>query len=143
MDAKRRKPAKGEVAPEAGVTFEIRDGFAVAKLSGSLAGAECAPLLDGIAERAEKAPLPGGADNGVVPTAGVILDLTDVSYVGSFVLRKFLRLGETCRKLGRPMAIVSATEPVFRVIELLSLTAALGYYRTVEEAMSALGGQGG
>jgi anti-anti-sigma factor len=123
--------ARDRAAVDANVSFGERDGILVVRLSGSLAGEESAPLLDRVAARIDEAP------------GGVVLDLSGISYVGSFVIGRLLRLGHNCREAGRAMAVASAKDAVRRVVELLGLAAALGYYATTREAVAAVRAEGG
>lgn len=117
------------MADEARVAFERLDEFLLARLSGDLSDKECAPLMARITERLHDAP------------RGVIMDLTDVSCIGSFFLGKLVRLGQVCRERGRRISIVAGEGRILRVVELLGLTATLEHHRTVEEAVLAIGGE--
>jgi anti-anti-sigma factor len=117
------------MADEGRVAFERLDEHLLAKLSGDLSDVDCAALMDRITERLPEAP------------TGVIVDLTDVSRVGSIVLGKLVRLGQVCRDGGRRISIVAGEGKVLRVVELLGLTSTLERHATVAEAILAAGAE--
>jgi len=117
------------MADEGRVAFERLDEHLLARLSGDLSDVDCAALMDRITERLPEAP------------TGVIVDLTDVSRVGSIVLGKLVRLGQVCRDGGRRISIVAGEGKVLRVVELLGLTSTLERHATVAEAILATGAE--
>ncbi len=115
------------MADEGRVAFERLDEHLLARLSGDLSGVDCAAIMDRITKRLPDA------------STGVIVDLTNVSRIGSIVLGKLVRLGQVCRESQRRISIVAGEGKVLRVVEILGLTSTLERHATVEEAILATG----
>jgi anti-anti-sigma factor len=66
---------------------------------------------------------------------GVVLDMTEVTFVDSSVLRELLRAEATMRSEGVPLVIAALRPPVARLLELTCTTGLLTIAPTVAEAL--------
>ncbi|RSM88589.1 anti-anti-sigma factor [Kibdelosporangium aridum] len=66
----------------------------------------------------------------------VILDLGDVTFLGSMGLRTLIQAHNDAEAAGRELRVVEGSTAVHRVIKVTGLTQILALYPTVEEALS-------
>ncbi|SMC66998.1 STAS domain-containing protein [Kibdelosporangium aridum] len=66
----------------------------------------------------------------------VILDLGDVTFLGSMGLRTLIQAHNDAEAAGRELRVVQGSTAVHRVIKVTGLTQILALYPTVEEARS-------
>lgn len=69
--------------------------------------------------------------------AGLVLDLSDVSFLDSAGVRLLFSLHSALTEQGRPMAlVVPATSPVGRVLEIVDIRRVVWVAPTIDEAFS-------
>ena len=74
------------------------------------------------------------------PPAGIVIDLTKVSYVGSVFVSFLLRCHMLAKKHGSEIVLAGASEPARELLHLLDLETIWAIYKTRQEAIDALGG---
>lgn len=113
-----------------GITVSYQGSWLVAKLTGELDVATV-PAVRAKLEQALVDKIP----------AGLILDLTDVTFMDSsglgFLLGRYQRLAES----GGAIMIAGAQGQVRRVFELSGLTKIIPQVQTLAEALKAVGGE--
>ena len=74
------------------------------------------------------------------PPAGIIIDLSQVSYFGSVFLSFLLRCHMLAKKQGSEIVLAGASEPARELLHLLDLETLWALYVTRQEAIEALSG---
>lgn len=72
------------------------------------------------------------------PSAAVVIDLSDVSYVDSGGIGALVGLYTTARAGGGQLRLAGANSKVKNVLEITKLTGILGMFATVDHATAAL-----
>ena len=74
------------------------------------------------------------------PPAGIVIDLSQVNYVGSVFVSFLLRCHMLAKKQGSEIVLAGASEPARELLHLLDLETIWAIYKTRQEAINALGG---
>jgi anti-sigma B factor antagonist len=74
------------------------------------------------------------------PPAGIVIDLSNVNYVGSVFVSFLLRCHMLAKKQGSEIVLAGASEPARELLHLLDLETIWAIYKTRQEAINALGG---
>jgi anti-anti-sigma factor len=74
------------------------------------------------------------------PPAGIVIDLSQVNYVGSVFVSFLLRCHSLAKKQGSEIVLAGASEPARELLHLLDLETIWAIYNTRQEAIEALGG---
>ena len=74
------------------------------------------------------------------PPAGIVIDLSKVSYFGSVFLSFLLRCHTQAKKHGSEIVLAGASERTRELLHLTSLDTLWAIYNTRAEALEALGG---
>lgn len=74
------------------------------------------------------------------PPAGIVIDLSQVNYVGSVFVSFLLRCHMLAKKQGSEIVLAGASEPARELLHLLDLETIWAIYATRQEALEALGG---
>ena len=74
------------------------------------------------------------------PPAGIVIDLTKVSYFGSVFLSFLLRCHTLAKKHGSEIVLAGTSERTRELLHLLDLETIWAIYKTRQEAIDALGG---
>jgi anti-anti-sigma factor len=74
------------------------------------------------------------------PPAGIVVDLSQVNYVGSVFVSFLLRCHMLAKKQGSEIVLAGASEPARELLHLLDLETIWAIYRTRTEAIEALSG---
>jgi anti-anti-sigma factor len=74
------------------------------------------------------------------PPAGIVVDLSKVSYFGSVFLSFLLRCHTLAKKHGSEIVLAGASERTRELLHLTSLDTLWAIYNTRAEALDALGG---
>ena len=74
------------------------------------------------------------------PPAGIVVDLSQVTYFGSVFVSFLLRCHSQARKHGSEIVLAGASEPARELLKLLDLETLWAIYDTRQEAMEALSG---
>jgi anti-sigma B factor antagonist len=74
------------------------------------------------------------------PPAGIVVDLSNVNYVGSVFVSFLLRCHMLAKKQGSEIVLAGASEPARELLHLLDLETIWAIYATRQEAINALGG---
>jgi anti-anti-sigma factor len=74
------------------------------------------------------------------PPAGIVIDLSKVSYFGSVFLSFLLRCHTLAKKHGSEIVLAGASERTRELLHLTSLDTLWALYATRTEALDALGG---
>ena len=74
------------------------------------------------------------------PPAGIVIDLSKVSYFGSVFLSFLLRCHTLAKKHGSEIVLAGASERTRELLHLTSLDTLWALYNTRAEALEALGG---
>jgi anti-anti-sigma factor len=74
------------------------------------------------------------------PPAGIVIDLSKVSYFGSVFLSFLLRCHTLAKKHGSEIVLAGASERTRELLHLTSLDTLWALYATRAEALDALGG---
>jgi anti-sigma B factor antagonist len=74
------------------------------------------------------------------PPAGIVIDLSQVHYVGSVFVSFLLRCHMLAKKHGSEIVLAGASEPARELLHLLDLETLWAIYKTRKEALEALGG---
>jgi anti-anti-sigma factor len=74
------------------------------------------------------------------PPAGIVIDLTKVSYVGSVFVSFLLRCHMLAKKHGSEIVLAGASEHARELFRLLDLETLWAIYDTRQDAIDALGG---
>ena len=74
------------------------------------------------------------------PPAGIVVDLSQVTYFGSVFVSFLLRCHSQARKHGSEIVLAGASEPARELLKLLDLETLWAIYDTRKEAIEALGG---
>jgi len=74
------------------------------------------------------------------PPAGIVVDLSQVNYVGSVFVSFLLRCHMLAKKQGSEIVLAGASEPARELLHLLDLETIWAIYNTRAEAVDALGG---
>jgi anti-sigma B factor antagonist len=98
------------------VTRESVDEAVVVHVAGELDQATADELSDCL----------GGAVRAVNPSAPVVVDLTEVSFLGACGIGVLLDHRDLCLSRGSTLVVVASTPSVLRPLEVLELTGVLG-----------------
>jgi anti-sigma B factor antagonist len=74
------------------------------------------------------------------PPAGIVVDLSQVTYFGSVFVSFLLRCHSQARKHGSEIVLAGASEPAKELLKLLDLETLWAIYDTRKEAIAALSG---
>ena len=74
------------------------------------------------------------------PPAGIVVDLSQVTYFGSVFVSFLLRCHSQARKHGSEIVLAGASEPARELLKLLDLETLWALYDTRQQAIDALGG---
>jgi anti-sigma B factor antagonist len=74
------------------------------------------------------------------PPAGIVIDLSQVNYVGSVFVSFLLRCHMLGKKHGSEIVLAGASEPARELLHLLDLETLWALYDTRKEAIEALSG---
>lgn len=74
------------------------------------------------------------------PPAGLVIDLSQVSYFGSVFISFLLRCHMMVKKHGSEVVLAGASDRVRELLHLTALDTLWALYNTREEALQALGG---
>lgn len=74
------------------------------------------------------------------PPAGIVIDLSQVNYVGSVFVSFLLRCHMLAKKQGSEIVLAGASEPARELLHLLDLETLWALYDTRQEAIDALSG---
>ena len=74
------------------------------------------------------------------PPAGIVVDLSQVNYVGSVFVSFLLRCHMLAKKQGSEIVLAGASEPARELLHLLDLETVWALYPTRKEAVEALSG---
>jgi anti-anti-sigma factor len=74
------------------------------------------------------------------PPAGIVIDLSKVSYFGSVFLSFLLRCHTLAKKHGSEIVLAGSSERTRELLHLTSLDTLWALYGTRDEALAALGG---
>src|SRR5438874_7628376 len=74
------------------------------------------------------------------PPGGIVIDLSQVNYVGSVFVSFLLRCHMLAKKQGSEIVLSGASEPARELLHLLDLETVWALYKTQQEALEALGG---
>jgi anti-sigma B factor antagonist len=74
------------------------------------------------------------------PPAGIVVDLSQVNYVGSVFVSFLLRCHMLAKKQGSEIVLSGAPEPARELLHLLDLETVWALYPTRKEAIEALSG---
>jgi anti-sigma B factor antagonist len=74
------------------------------------------------------------------PPAGIVVDLSQVNYVGSVFVSFLLRCHMLAKKQGSEIVLAGASEPARELLHLLDLETVWALYPTRKEAIEALSG---
>ena len=74
------------------------------------------------------------------PPAGIVIDLSQVNYVGSVFVSFLLRCHMLAKKQGSEIVLSGASEPARELLHLLDLETVWALYPTRKEAVEALSG---
>jgi anti-anti-sigma factor len=74
------------------------------------------------------------------PPAGIVVDLSQVNYVGSVFVSFLLRCHMLAKKQGSEIVLAGASEPARELLHLLDLETLWAIYPTRKEAVEALSG---
>jgi anti-sigma B factor antagonist len=74
------------------------------------------------------------------PPAGIVIDLSQVNYVGSVFVSFLLRCHMLAKKQGSEIVLAGASEPARELLHLLDLETIWAIYPTRKEAIEALSG---
>jgi anti-anti-sigma factor len=74
------------------------------------------------------------------PPAGIVVDLSQVNYVGSVFVSFLLRCHMLAKKQGSEIVLAGASDPARELLHLLDLETVWAIYKTRQEAIEALGG---
>jgi anti-sigma B factor antagonist len=74
------------------------------------------------------------------PPAGIVIDLSQVNYVGSVFVSFLLRCHMLAKKQGSEIVLAGASDPARELLHLLDLETVWAIYKTRREAIEALGG---
>jgi anti-sigma B factor antagonist len=74
------------------------------------------------------------------PPAGIVVDLSQVNYVGSVFVSFLLRCHMLAKKQGSEIVLSGASEPARELLHLLDLETVWALYPTRKEAIEALSG---
>ena len=124
-----RVDAHGIRPPDA-YAVELRqagDGVALVVLEGELDLAAVPELRERLAEAGAAGP------------RGVVLDMTEVTFVDSSALRELLRAHSAVRDAGAELVLAGVGPAVARLFELTRTTGLLALTPTVEQALKRLG----
>jgi anti-anti-sigma factor len=109
------------------VAFEELEGVFVARLKGEIDMTNAEELTRMIGRSVSNAAL------------GMVLDLSEVTYLDSAGIRMLFELGSRLRQRGQRMSLAIADETaVRRVLQLTNVGAMIPVYRTVEQARSGV-----
>jgi stage II sporulation protein AA (anti-sigma F factor antagonist) len=107
------------------VTFEERDGVFIGRLQGEIDMSNAESLTRTIGRSVSKA------------AAGMVLDLSDVTYLDSAGIRLLFELGRRFRQRGQRITLVLPDgAPIRRVLQLTDVTTMIAVCGTVEQAWS-------
>jgi anti-sigma B factor antagonist len=115
-----------------GVEFSERERVLIATLEGEVDGSNASELRLAISDR-----LPSSA-------AGLVLDIADVRYLDSSGIHLLFDLGR--RLAARRQAlrlVIRADSPTRRVLDLCDIDSVAPMDPTLEDALTAIGGDGG
>jgi anti-sigma B factor antagonist len=73
------------------------------------------------------------------PPAGIVVDLSQVHYVGSVFISFLLRCHMLAKRQGSELVLAGASEPARELLHLLDLQTIWAIYPTRQEALAALG----
>jgi anti-anti-sigma factor len=73
------------------------------------------------------------------PPAGIVVDLSKVTYFGSVFVSFLLRCHSQARKHGSEIVLAGASEPARELLKLLDLETLWAIYDTRQQAIDALG----
>jgi anti-anti-sigma factor len=74
------------------------------------------------------------------PPAGIVIDLSNVNYVGSVFVSFLLRCHMLAKRQGSEIVLAGASDPARELLHLLDLETIWAIYKTRQEAIDALGG---
>ena len=74
------------------------------------------------------------------PPGGIVIDLSQVNYVGSVFVSFLLRCHMLAKKQGSEIVLAGASEPARELLHLLDLETLWALYATRQEATEALSG---
>ena len=74
------------------------------------------------------------------PPAGIVIDLSQVNFVGSVFVSFLLRCHMLAKKQGSEIVLAGASEPARELLHLLDLETLWALYGTRQEAIEALSG---
>src|SRR5438128_11051206 len=74
------------------------------------------------------------------PPAGIVIDLSQVNYVGSVFVSFLLRCHMLAKKQGSEIVLAGASEPARELLHLLDLETVWALYDNRKEALEALSG---
>src|SRR5947208_11931375 len=74
------------------------------------------------------------------PPSGIVIDLSQVNYVGSIFVSFLLRCHTLAKKQGSEIVLAGASEPARELLHLLDLETLWALYGTRQEAIEALSG---
>jgi anti-sigma B factor antagonist len=74
------------------------------------------------------------------PPAGIVIDLSQVNYVGSVFVSFLLRCHMLAKKQGSEIVLAGTSDPARELLHLLDLETVWAIYKTRQEAIDALGG---
>ncbi|WP_045317268.1 STAS domain-containing protein [Lentzea aerocolonigenes] len=77
-----------------------------------------------------------GAVSSVDPPAPVVVDLTEVDFLGAFGIRLLLDHQDLCLRKGSALMVVASSPAVLRPLQVLELTGILGVRPTVVDALA-------
>ena len=113
------------MATEFALELAVHDGVLVASIAGDTDRAD----TDGLGERLLDARA----------SAGMVCDLSALSYIDSAGVHRLHRLSRALDTDGQRMALILPTEPTpLRVLELVGITEAVPHFATVDDAVTHL-----
>ena len=74
------------------------------------------------------------------PPAGIVVDMSQVNYVGSLFVNFLLKCHMLAKRHGTEIVLAGASEPARELLHLLDLETLWAIYDTRQEAVDALGG---
>src|SRR5207253_11110785 len=74
------------------------------------------------------------------PPAGIVIDLSQVNYVGSVFVSFLLRCHMLAKKQGSEIVLAGTSDPARELLHLLDLETVWAIYKSRQEAIDALGG---
>ncbi|MBN1436177.1 MAG: STAS domain-containing protein [Sedimentisphaerales bacterium] len=107
-------------------TCESQEGVDIVNLSGRL-GVEEAEQLEGMLSKAL-----------TQCETGMILDMTDVSFISSAGLRVLVQLRQAANDAGKTIAMMNVQPAVYKIFKLTSFEKIIGVFENEKQAIKAI-----